>query len=583
MAIEGYRKKRPDTPYWEEQIKAGEEFRNKFAYESEWDKWRAFYRGNWAPGVMPLNLFYTFLRSVVPRVYFRDPTVSVSPAKPGLENALFARILERVDNKMLRRMKFKQQMKGVVQDAFLFGTGVPKLGFGGFFSPTILDDEPGPPLVAEGTSVEYFTGAEDFMPWISRTPPGNFVVPSGITSFEHARWTAEKIIRPLDDVQRDPRLENTAQLHSFESKDTVDAIDIGQLIRPIKMVKLYEVRDKATGKVFVYAPDHKGDNKILFFGDDRFLLSYGGFNHFPIIFNEDDEVFWGLPESKILEPMQLEINEIKTQIMRHRRMALVKLLVKKKTMTVQEAEKMVSEDVAAVVWVEGQGNIDNMVKEFKTTIPPELFIAADLLLQDVREQIGFSRNQFGEFNSRSGDTTATEANIVKMATEIRIDERRDAVADRVVEIVEMMHGILFDNWGVEQIVDVIGPGGVPIWIKVRGELLKKGRFSVKVDPDSSIPETRAVREQRALQLFQMLRENPLVDPIKLTQYLLTELKGPQFDDMMKMLPQPGQQPDRPIEVGDFAGLMANSMGQLQNKTTGPATAALPPPVINGGG
>jgi len=575
MAIEGYVRKRPDTGYWESQIHAGKEFRRKFAYEQEWSKWRDFYRGNWAPGVMPLNLFYMFLRSIVPRVYFRDPTVSISPAKPGAENLLFARLLERVDNKMLRRMKFKQQMKGVVQDAFLLGTGIPKLGFGGFYSPTILEDEPGPPLAAQGSSVEYFTGAEDFMPWVSRTPPANFIVPAGITSFEHSRWVIEEFSRPLDEIQRDPRLENTSGLHSFEDNSVTDAIDLGSILRPVKMVKLYEVRDKATGKVFVYAPDHSEDDKVLFFGDDRFLLSYGGFPYFPVIFNEDDEAFWGLPDSKILEPLQLELNEIKTQIMRHRRVALVKLLIKKKGMKPEEAEKMVNEDVAVVAWVEGRGNIDSIVKEFNFNIPQELFLAADQLMQDVREQIGFSRNQFGEFNSRSGDTTATEVNVVKQATEIRIDERRDAVADRVVDIVEMMHGVLFDNWGEEQIVDVIGPGGVPIWIKVRGELLKKGKFSVKVDPDSSIPETKGLREQRAIQLFTFLRENPFIDPIKLTQYLMTELKGPQFDEMMKMLPQPGVQPDRPIEIQDFAGLMANSVGQLQNSPA--AQKALPAP------
>lgn len=575
MTIEGYIRKRPDTGYWQAQIHAGKEFRRKFAYEQEWDKWRAFYRGNWSPGVMPLNLFYMFLRSIVPRVYFRDPTVSISPAKPGAENLLFARLLERVDNKMLRRMKFKQQMKGVVQDAFLLGTGIPKLGFGGFYSPTILDDEPGPPLASGGSSVEYFTGAEDFMPWVSKTSPGNFIVPAGITSFEHSRWVVEEFERPLDEIQRDPRLENTAGLQGSESSSITDAIDIGSIVRPVKMVKLFEVRDKATGKVFVYAPDHSKENKVLFYGDDRFLLSYGGFPYFPIIFNEDDEAFWGLPDSKILEPLQLELNEIKTQIMRHRRIALVKFLIKRKGMKPEEAERMVSEDVGVVAWVEGQGQISNIVKEFSAGIPPELFVAADTLMQDVREQIGFSRNQFGEFNSRSGDTTATEANIVKQATEIRIDERRDAVADRVVDIVEMMHGVIFDNWGEEQIVDVIGPGGVPIWIRVRGELLRRGKFSVKVDPDSSIPETKGLREQRAIQLFTFLRENPFIDPIKLTQYLMTELKGPQFDEMMKMLPQPEGQPDRPIEVQDFAGLMANSVGQLQKSPAG--QRALPAP------
>ncbi len=582
MPVEGYIRKRPDTSYWEAQIHAAEAFRKKFAYEAEWDKWRAFYRGNWSPGVMPVNLFYMYVRSIVPRTYFRDPTVSISPAKPGNVNLLFARLLERIDNKMLKRMKFKQQMKGVVQDTFLLGTGVPKLGFGGLYSPTILDDEPGPPVSADGTSVEYFSHTDDFMPWIARISPGNFLVPAGITSFDHARWTVEEIHRPLDDVQRDPRLENTAGLHGFENQDLTDAIDIGSIVRPVKMVKMYEIHDKVTGKVFVYAPDHSKENKVLFFGDDRFLLSYGGFPYFPTIFNEDDEAFWGLPDSKILEPLQLEINEIKTQSMRHRRMALVKLLVKRKGIKREEAEKMVSEDVSSVIFLEGQGAIGNIVQEFSTGIPPELFVAADTVMQDVREQIGFSRNQFGEFNSRSGDTTATEANIVKQATEIRIDERRDVIADRVVDIVEMMHGMLFDNWGEEQLIDVVGPGGVPVWIRVRGELLKKGKFSVKVDPDSSVPETKGAREQRAIQLFTFLRDNPLLDPMKLTQYLMTELKGPAFDEMMQMMPQPGIQPDRPIEIQDFAGLMQNSIGQLQ-KEKNPTRQISPPQQANGVG
>ncbi len=216
MPIEGYIRGKPDHGWWLEQIKAGEEFRSKFAYEENWDKWRAFYRGNWAPGIMPLNLFYTYMRTTVPRIYFRDPTVSVSPAKPGLMNLTFARILERVDNKMLRRMRFKKRMKSCVQDTFMFGTGIPKIGFGGIYSPTILDDEPGSPLVDGKDQVEYSDTTEPFMPWAARVNPGNFVVPSGVTNFGQSRWVAEKIKRPLDDVQRDPRFENTAGLKSFE-------------------------------------------------------------------------------------------------------------------------------------------------------------------------------------------------------------------------------------------------------------------------------------------------------------------------------------------------------------------------------
>jgi hypothetical protein len=556
MSLDGYRGSKVDTNWWLEQIKHGEEFRKKFAYEQQWQTWRSYYRGNWADDIMPLNLFYTYMRTIVPRIYFRDPTISISPTKPGLENMMFARIMERIDTKLLKNMKFKRVMKSTVQDAFLLGTGIAKLGFGGFYSPTIMDDYPGAPTDSKGFEVEHHN-TESMMPWVAKTNPGNFVVPYGTKWLDHSRWVAEKIVRPISDIQRDPRFTNTAGLKSFDVDGSRMAA--GSIVRPIKVANLYEIRDTYTGKVFVLAPDHSKDNKLIYEGADLFLTSYGGFPYFLNTFNEDDEAVWGLPDSKILEYYQLEINEIKTQIQRHRRLSLVKILIKDKAMSESEAEKLVSEDVGAVAFIRGQGDIRSNVLYTNSTIPRELFVAADTLMQDTRESLGFSRNEFGEFNSRSGDTTATEANIVKMASEIRIDERRDGLADSVVDFVRMMHGVVLDNWGDEQVVDLIGPGGVQVWLRVRGESLRKNKFSIKVDPDTAIPETRASREQRAIQLYQFLSANPLIDPIKLTQYLLHEMKGPQFDDIMKMLPGVNGAGDRPIEVSDFGNMLQQSI------------------------
>ena len=67
--------------------------------------------------------------SIVPRIYFRNPSISLVASKPGLENMLFAQVLERIDNKLIKRMKIKNQIKLMVQDAFMFGTCVGKLGY----------------------------------------------------------------------------------------------------------------------------------------------------------------------------------------------------------------------------------------------------------------------------------------------------------------------------------------------------------------------------------------------------------------------------------------------------------------------
>ncbi len=573
MPIEGYIRKRPDTGWWLEQIRAAEQFRKQTAFEDKWPTWRDYYRGKWNRDVMPVNLFFTMVRTIVPRIYFRDPSVSVAPGKPGLLNLTFARMLERIDNKLLRQMKFKKQVKRSVQRSFMFGTGILKVGFGGLYTPTPIGDDDDLPLGKMGERVEYADFTAPNMPWVANIQPKNFLVPNGLIDWEYSRWCAEYIVRTIEDVRADPRLDNVKNLRPSKTVQT----PFGTLHRPEDLVEMYEIRDRKTGSVMVISPNKGDDEKTLFFGPDVSQL-YGGFPYFPIIFNEDDEHFWGLPDSQILEPYQLEINEIKTQIMKHRRSTLVKILVEKGKMEPVEAERLTDEDVSAVAWV--KGNPNEVVKLMAASaIPPELFIAAEAVIQDTRETVGFSRNQFGEFNSRSGDTSATEAQIVKMASEIRIDERRDELADNIVDIIKYIHGIIFDNWGEEQIVDVIGPGGLQVWVRFRGDLLRTGRYNVRVDPDSSVPETRSLREARALQLYQVLQTNPLIDPFKLTQYLLHELKGVQFDDMMKMLPPAeGGQPNGVVGPQDLAQMIGNSLGQVARP--GGAGLLAPPAASN---
>jgi len=221
---------------------------------------------------------------------------------------------------------------------------------------------------------------------------------------------------------------------------------------------------------------------------------------------------------------------------------------------------MVSEDVAAILEVDTDPN-SAFAKMQVAQIPPDLIPYGAQIMQDIREQIGFSRNQLGEFQTRRGDTSATEAAIVNQGSEIRVDERRDIMADMIRRMVEKMNKIIFTQWDGEQVVEVVGPGGAQVWVRVQPALLAQGRYNVKVDPDSTVPKTRQERESRAGQIYKVLKENPLMDPIKLTKFLLTELEGVEMDDLMKALPQLDGgvgTPGSPLEIGQFAQLISNS-------------------------
>ena len=556
--MEGYKGKggKPDIPWWLQQIRLGLAFRKEAAYEKKWKMWRNMYRGEWKPGIMPSNIFFKMVRTVVPRIYFRNPSISVVSRKPGAEGFLLAKLLERTDNKLLIQMQVKKHMKRQVQDAFMFGTGIGKLGFGSQFhsSPEGVGITEAPLYNKGREAVEYNFDVMPNMPWYARWPVSGYVVPAGTANREDARWECFITRRPISDLRIDTRLKNINKIKPAQSgfnrlefgrKDHADAVE---------MADLFEIRDKKTGKVFIISP-HLNDD-VLAIEDDEFLrlgIEVGN----ALVFNDDDERFWGIPDSQMLEPLQLQLNEINTMEMYHRRLSIVRILAQRNSISKEEAAKLISPDVVPIVWIDGP--VDQAIKVMQSaTIPDELFKSKAGILNEVRETLGFSRNEFGEFQGGRESPTATEAQIVKAASEIRVDERRDMVADILVSLTHDINTIIFKHWTEEQVIDVVGPGGVPIWVAFRPAMLKRGKYEISVDPDQSIPMTKELKERKALLVYEQFKTNPLIDPVKLTAYLLHSMHGVAFDDMMRGLPEGGGlTQEQPLNIDQFGQLIQN--------------------------
>jgi hypothetical protein len=537
MSDNGYsRTGEPDVGYWIGQIRKGIEWRKKRAYQGKWDYWQKMYRGEWDAGVMPVNLFFKMVRTMVPRVYFRDPTVSILQTMPGDEMAVFAQILERVDNKLIRRLRLKGQMKLAIQDAFMCGTGILKLGFGAQYTPTpdAFNTEAPDSKKKRGERLEYDSLIEPNMPWVQRVHPRHFVVPDRCTSLDEARWVAHEIMVSLADLKNDPRFKNTLGMETHRPIGS-NLMGADANVAADKVV-LYEIRDKKFGKVFVIAPNHS--QKVLLIDDDKFLAQTGRFSFYPIVFNNSEDAFWGVPDAQILDPQQREANETRTIIMKHRRLSIMKMAVKRNVITPDEIEKMTSSDVGAAFEVDEMGSFEpfNLV----AAIPEGLTQSLQMVEQEAQEIMGLGANQFGEYAPGSSDRSATEASIVNQATQIRIDERRDAVADSLCDIVAGMHVVIFQFWTQGQVVDIVGDEGATQWVQFTPEMLQRGTYDINIDPDSGLPETAQIRKQTALTLYPILMANPYVNKFRTTQYLLRELHGAQYDHLL-MTPQELQQ------------------------------------------
>lgn len=557
----GYSRGNPDINWWLSELRRGKLYRANNAFEADWSRWKGYYRGKWPPGILPVNLFFAMARSLVPRLYFRNPSITVSAGRPTMECMALASIVERVDNNLMRNMRIKNEIKRAIQHAFFRGTGIMKLGFGAEFTPTPQLGVTDEPVSGKGERLEYNTLVKKNFPWAMCAPTGSFIVPAGTVTMDDARWCANWIRRPLSDVQADPRFKNVKDLRPTSGRDHGQ-----QTTRYVvneagpDMVDLVEIRDKKFKKVFILAPF--ATDKLLYIGDDAIQVN-DRLGYYRIVFNEDEDCFWGVPDSIILEPQQLELNETRTLQMKHRRMAVWKLLYQSKSIDHVQLERVINGDVMSAI----ECTDINGVKPLQIAdIPQSLLMHDRTIMEDVREMMGFSRNQSGDYATGSADRTKYETQVVEAAGQIRIDERQDMISDMVVDMFEDIHPTIFSQWTQEEVVQVMTPDEQLVWVAYTPTMLSAGSYELNIDPDSYTPETKSVKERKALVLMETLKGNPLIDPILLTKLFLRTMGGLQFDILLKDLTQrasqgvSGSSPTNPMPFGQYMSGLANGGG-----------------------
>ena len=564
----------PDPVWWLEQIRKGIEFRNKRTYQKSWGQWRKWYRGEYNSNVLPDNVFFKMLRTMIPRVYFRNPQVSISPRRRqqgSIDYFVMAMLLEQVDNALFDRMHLKHAVKKAVMDGFMFGTGVIKLGYGAQYTSTPDLGEPTDgPAAKHGHKVEYNSYILPDTPWVLRVPTGRFIVPPYSLDWPSCRWAAHEELRHVDDVRNDDRLSHVADINAGVLTNTGD----DATTRLGDQVSLVEVRDKKSGEVFILAPTQK--DKVLAHDEDQ-LQFEARLPFFPIQFNGDDEYFWATPDAKILEPHQKELNEIRQVTRAHRRLSILRYMCREGSIAADEIAKfLLSDEVGAVVKFDK--DVQQLEAVFKELtggdIPAGIMKAMEIENQTVQEILGLGVNQFGEYAPGSSDRSATEAMIVNQATQIRTDERRDTVADVLVEFTEHLNHVILTQWEGEQLVSIIGPEGQQVWVQFKTSDIKSLEYDVKVDPDSSVPETREIRLAKARELYQVSRQDPAMDKRIATLRYVQELEGPAgLDYMQKQQPaQPGQMgapgtpgssPQQPMSAQDLIQALSARAGQRE--------------------
>lgn len=541
---------------WIDKIEQAEKYRDEKLFYDRWAMWNKWLRGVTEPDNMPYELLiWSLYKTFVPRVYFRDPYVVVNPTRPNTYYQ--AKVLEKVDNILIRKMKVKETIKKMIGNAWWKGMGLGKHGYHSEFGFPKLNEEEEPQKTEDfqdkkGNLIEYQQKVSPGYPWFLSCKPERIVIPIGFDDFDDLPWIGMWYIRHIDDVKNDNRYSNTSDLQPNYIEKKIGA-DSKRQKGLEKYVILYEIRDFKKGKILVFSKGHK---KYLMDEADGLQIIGNPFS--SLIFNDDLDQIYGVPDVKYLETKQRDLNEVDYQIDIHRRLTSLKLLYEKETVNKTELEKLMGPKPIAGIETK---NIDK-IKELKVGgIPPEFMVIKDMIKNDMRELVGFSKAAGGDVLGKT-HLLSEEFQQAGAGAEIRISERGDMVADLVETIVRKTNTMIFELWTEPQIVPIVGPELTKYFIEVKGSDLK-GDYTYEIDAQEAVTQSVELRYKMALERFkalsdfaqpvmdkqtgQMIRE-PLIDPVELIRQYL-ESQGPSAERLLIHKEQ------GPMSMGDFVGAM----------------------------
>ena len=545
--------------FWLEQIKLALKYRARKAHSNDWSLYRDLYSGNFtdtyaikAKGILPVNIIFSMARKTIPNVVLGIPKVVVTGLQPG--TSIKAELVERVDNILFSKLHFVRHIRRAALDAFITGIGVLKRGFDSRYGFDALEYLSGHDTTVgpKGQRLEQLASHKSGMPWVSWVSSDEYVVNWGAVIAEDVWFEAVRIWRRWIDLKEDPKFKNVDKIRGIQMPLERKVNDNGILLQPDGgevidkdqgWVAYWEIHDYRERKVIcLVGPEHGEEGLILRESPDE--LATDGFRICSTFNYNDTDHFYGLSDCKIALPQQLELNDIRTQAMYARRLANMKFLVARGMIDKTEVEKLLSEIPAVVVEV--QGSPREVVDQFRAAIPMDLTAAANEVRNDVREEIGFSLNQMGEFGpSRK---TASEANIVQQAFQLQIDDRRGLVAEAVVELLRGINNSIFRFWHTPMVVSIDGDDGVTWWVEFRGAELEAD-FELQVDLTAGMPQSVQSRRQQLQELLSTFGQ--MVNQEEVVKYLLEQYPGLDAKRILSPGPGVGANPEQPMQLQDF--------------------------------
>ena len=541
----------PTVDSWNDAIADALEHRRIYGREDSWNKNEQFFY-QVEPGQennTAENLVTSVGDSLLSHLTVPNPFYLLQPLRMDCVDA--TPIMESVLNTLVYSLSMKEEVERATLHAFLYSRGIVKFGYdsewgydpehdlgqphGQIFGMSVSQH------AANGSRIEYNQKVTPGMPWIEAVLPHDFCVPAGVLKLSKAPWAAHRTVRHIDDLRSDPKYERTRNLQPLLSmEDWVKSYTAP--FKPYRSragttlitgkgdqcyVELWEVHDARTGRVYTISPGYTEwlRNEIDYLQED-------GLPFASLAFTPTSRAFWPTPPATYLINTQDEMIDVSTVQRQQRRISILKLLVEEGAMDTDELTKMLSGQIGVVAkYRQSTGSGSPIVAVTHQNNNQQLMMEAEELRKNARSTVGLGRNQAGEYEQKSR-ISATEVSTVQAGSDNRLDRRESALADFYCEIGKKLASLVVKFWKTPRVIQMVGDSGALEWLAFKGSDLT-GEYQYKVGFSSEPVQSKASRQNAALQLYQFFAQDPTIDQMELRRFFARKFNDPEINRLFK--------------------------------------------------
>jgi hypothetical protein len=552
--------------YYRDEINRSKRWRSE-NYDDDWQRYCDMYRGRHYSQKIPgdqliVNLVFSTINTIAPSVAVNNPKFVVNARKA--EQAPQAIITEEVLNYLWRTYKYQPEFRLAVNDWLIIGHGWVKTGYKFVKPPEEKKTEPpassGPTDSAADVGIDDREDVDgnvesemyvyDDRPFIERMSPFDVFVDPDARHPKEMCWIAQRVWRPVQNVQVDSRYSPSARQKVSGSSQARwmggDGDADARTEQPTHGARQYceviEFYDITRGKVSTFALESEDLDGSGGFLIKPKVMPYANGHPFTMLRGyEVVDSFYTLGDVAQIESLQLELNETRNQMMNHRKRFQRKWLYEKDAFDRQGILALESDVDNTMIPVTSDGNPSSVIAPLPAIITPtDFYDQSGLITNDIDRVSGVSDYQRGSAQT-AVKRTATEAAMIQDAANSRAQDRLAKIEDVLAEIGSRIIALMQQFMTGEQVARVVTMPG-RVWVPYDKDYIT-GDFDFEVAAGSTEPQNETFRRQSALQMVDAsmpFLQMGVANPLGLYMYVLQ--KGFGVKDVGPLVMRPEEAP-----------------------------------------